>query len=1385
MKQWGRFAITTAEKALAERGNKTMQIVQTSPDVSVLFPRAAPRVEAPHRVPVSQAVWREEEFRDWPPLDWPPVPIRPPEPSRGAKWLIRLLALSGVAALVTFFVWLLEPEIRGDAWLFWPLVAALGYRALWWVVEWMNYARPKFEPFAAPKRAWTVDVLTTACPGEPRGMILRTLLAMKAIRYPHTDWLCDEGDDPVLREACAALGIRHVTRAVRTDAKAGNINHALAQATGEIAVVLDPDHEPSPYLLDRVLGYFEDAGVGFVQSVQAYRNQSDSLVADGAAKQTYLFYGPVMIGMNAYGTTQAIGANCVFRRAALDSIDGHAPGLAEDMHTTMRLYARGWRSVYVPEILTRGLVPSTLSAYCKQQLKWACGAMELLLHEYPKLWRGMTVWQRMHYLIAPLYFLRGLFGAIHIAVPIACLVLGGVALRIDLRDYLAMYLPVLLVAAVIRQRTQHWTIEKSERGAHLIGGLLGAGCWWVFLRGVLCAVLRVKLPYIPTPKENEAHDSWGLAVPNLVAAAASVGAVAYGLNRDWTPYSLMMAAFALWNAAQLTFVAALGQQRTLQRLAYFFCRRDWLGALFYPVEKARFHLQCAVLTLMRERPALVAAIVLAAALAFHFRPHAPAPHDPRVPQFKDTGGFYVGAQFAEAGVFPAEFDATARALGGGLRLYPFTREWAPEDRSPFPRELLRAARLHGAIPLLTWEPRASTFPQFRGDRELSSDRRVLSAVLNGAFDDYLARFAEKLRDFGEPVLIRFAPEPDDPARPWSPANGTPAAEYIEAWDYIVSLFNNVGASNVGWVWQPATPAALATHLPGTASIDWIGLSALNRGRMGGGEWREFAELYRPFREKIEPLHLPVMLTSFGSTDDGGDRRAWLRRAMGGIAMNYPEIRGLVVANRARGWFADDSAETAQVLATGLAHEALRGAPSPVIAPAPGLWNEQTRAATHSPAIRGAAGRYEWIVDGAPFYVRGVAYNPGHDWRDGYVPLTRRELDADFARLHAMGANTVRRYGSNWYDRNVLRVAADHGLKVLHGFWFEQHVDYRADAAKLEKYAAEVERTVRARRDEPALVAWSLGNEVWGLLKHHYAQPYLTEVRHAHVDFVERLARRIHELDPQRPVFTAHEHSPQLAGSLADFARGAPSLDFTGVNSYYEERISRLSALAAHFDPLRPYLVTEFGPDGYWETRAPRTAFGALLEPSSEEKTHSYERAWTAHTEAHRGANLGGIAYCWRDRYEATATWFGLTDSAGRQKPACLALERLWTGRAPVAGPHVKALSGPSGSVLPAAVIAVHASVEAPPGAQLSYRWRIASEDFDFKVGRIAADDDAPRARITMPREPGIYRVYFAATDGRTVDEANFPVEVSREPSATIGIPRDWTTIPLIRRVAGP
>ena len=64
---------------------------------------------------------------------------------------------------------------------------------------------------------------------------------------------------------------------------------------------------------------------------------------------------------------------------------------------------RGWVQGTDPNAFAdflRGLVPSTLSAYCKQQIKWAFGSVELLFQVYPKVFGGMTWWQRLHYVMA-------------------------------------------------------------------------------------------------------------------------------------------------------------------------------------------------------------------------------------------------------------------------------------------------------------------------------------------------------------------------------------------------------------------------------------------------------------------------------------------------------------------------------------------------------------------------------------------------------------------------------------------------------------------------------------------------------------------------------------------------------------------------------------------------------------------------------------------------------------------------------------------------------------------------------------------------------------------------------------------------------------------------
>lgn len=245
--------------------------------------------------------------------------------------------------------------------------------------------------------------------------------------------------------------------------------------------------------------------------------------------------------------------------------------------------------------------------------------------------------------------------------------------------------------------------------------------------------------------------------------------------------------------------------------------------------------------------------------------------------------------------------------------------------------------------------------------------------------------------------------------------------------------------------------------------------------------------------------------------------------MSNLTNRYPEIKGVVFKGDGDSIGANPVSPPAGSLSsvrTGLKLRPFRDGGAGQTTTDQPLWFDLHQTAARSPYIKGGPGNFTLMVDGAPFYIKGVAYNPGHDWRDADVPLSRRELNEDFSTIASMGGNTIRRYGHTWSDRNIFNAAAYYKLKVLYGFWFDQDVDYVTDSAKEQSYERQIEQTVREYKNDPGLLGWTLGNEVWGLLKHDYGQPYLTEVRHAHVLFIEKMARRIKELDPNHPVFSA-------------------------------------------------------------------------------------------------------------------------------------------------------------------------------------------------------------------------------------------------------------------------
>ena len=260
-------------------------------------------------------------------------------------------------------------------------------------------ARPKH---LAAQPGLKVALITLCVPSsESIAVIGRQLEALTRVRYPHDSWVLDEGADPEVRALAERLGVRYFTRKGREQynqsvppftakTKAGNVNAWLDQhgQDYEIFVQFDIDHRPNPAYLDRVLGYFRDPSVAWVQAPSLYHNL-DNWVARGAAEQELVLQGPLQQGF--FGNSETpfiIGSHCTYRTRAIQEIGGFQPTRAEDHLDTVILASRGYRGVFVPEVLAVGNWPRHLRDLPPPAVRLGILAIQVMLAYTPRLvWR--------------------------------------------------------------------------------------------------------------------------------------------------------------------------------------------------------------------------------------------------------------------------------------------------------------------------------------------------------------------------------------------------------------------------------------------------------------------------------------------------------------------------------------------------------------------------------------------------------------------------------------------------------------------------------------------------------------------------------------------------------------------------------------------------------------------------------------------------------------------------------------------------------------------------------------------------------------------------------------------------------------------------------------
>jgi cellulose synthase/poly-beta-1,6-N-acetylglucosamine synthase-like glycosyltransferase len=317
-------------------------------------------------------------------------------------------------------------------------------------------------PVARPVRetALRVAVLIPTW-NEPEEVLAPTVAAAAALQPAHETWVLDDGDRPQVARLAADLGARYLRRPDRRHAKAGNLNHALEVVQADVVAVLDADHVARPDLLVNTLGYFDDPQVALVQTPQDFYNldsfeHSRTAARDGFNEQS-LFYRAILAGKNRWGAAFWCGTNALLRVSALKQVRGVATGtVTEDIHTTIRLHAAGWRTIYHNQVLARGLAAAGAGQYLLQRHRWGTGAMQVLRADNPLTVPGLTMAQRLAYA----FTLFGWFDAWrslgYLLVPIAVLFTGAIPIRAPLGVF-----AVAFAATFTLQQLALWLLGRG------------------------------------------------------------------------------------------------------------------------------------------------------------------------------------------------------------------------------------------------------------------------------------------------------------------------------------------------------------------------------------------------------------------------------------------------------------------------------------------------------------------------------------------------------------------------------------------------------------------------------------------------------------------------------------------------------------------------------------------------------------------------------------------------------------------------------------------------------------------------------------------------------------------------------------------------------------
>ena len=174
--------------------------------------------------------------------------------------------------------------------------------------------------------------------------------------------------------------VSYLHRMDRVGYKAGALQNGLKTAKGEFVAMFDADFIPTVDFLRKGVPYFADSKIAFVQGCWDHLNRDFSLLTQ---VQAILLDGHFIFEHTARNRSNAFfnfsGTAGMWRVSAIADAGGwQHDTITEDADLSYRAQLKGWRGVYLKDMVVPAELPVEVNAFKSQQHRWAKGNAQVI-----------------------------------------------------------------------------------------------------------------------------------------------------------------------------------------------------------------------------------------------------------------------------------------------------------------------------------------------------------------------------------------------------------------------------------------------------------------------------------------------------------------------------------------------------------------------------------------------------------------------------------------------------------------------------------------------------------------------------------------------------------------------------------------------------------------------------------------------------------------------------------------------------------------------------------------------------------------------------------------------------------------------------------------------